>query len=66
MEIDLEDDMGLSWVHFLAGAAAGTVEHCGMFPLDTVKVCLLVNGIFYTLVQFLVYLEVSLGPFCQV
>lgn len=26
------------WVHMLAGAAAGTAEHCGMFPVDTIKV----------------------------
>jgi len=25
------------WVHLIAGAAAGTVEHCGMFPIDTIK-----------------------------
>jgi solute carrier family 25 iron transporter 28/37 len=24
-------------VHLIAGAAAGTAEHCGMFPIDTVK-----------------------------
>jgi len=25
------------FVHLLAGAAAGTAEHCGMFPIDTIK-----------------------------
>ena len=24
--------------HSIAGAAAGTAEHCGMFPIDTIKV----------------------------
>lgn len=38
MEVDIEDAMGLSPVHFLAGAAAGTAEHCGMYPIDTIKV----------------------------
>ncbi len=26
--------------HLIAGAAAGTAEHCGMFPIDTIKVSL--------------------------
>lgn len=30
--------MGISPVHFLAGAVAGTAEHCGMYPIDTIKV----------------------------
>lgn len=30
--------MGISPVHFLAGAVAGTAEHCGMYPVDTIKV----------------------------
>lgn len=38
MEVDIEDSMGLSPVHFLAGAVAGTAEHCGMYPIDTIKV----------------------------
>jgi len=25
-------------VHVIAGACAGLVEHCGMFPIDTIKV----------------------------
>lgn len=25
--------------HIIAGAIAGVVEHCGMFPIDTIKVC---------------------------
>lgn len=36
--MDIEDAMGLSPVHFLAGALAGTAEHCGMYPVDTIKV----------------------------
>jgi solute carrier family 25 iron transporter 28/37 len=24
--------------HLIAGAIAGTAEHCGMFPIDTIKV----------------------------
>ena len=24
-------------VHLIAGAVAGTAEHCGMFPVDTIK-----------------------------
>jgi len=38
MEVDIEDAMGISPVHFLAGAVAGTAEHCGMYPVDTIKV----------------------------
>jgi hypothetical protein len=33
-----EAQWGNPWHHLLAGSVAGTVEHCGMFPLDTVKV----------------------------
>lgn len=25
--------------HLIAGAFAGTAEHCAMFPIDTIKVC---------------------------
>jgi len=32
-----EEDWGSPLKHMLAGAIAGTVEHCGMFPLDTIK-----------------------------
>lgn len=38
MEVDIEDEMGLSPAHFIAGALAGTAEHCGMYPIDTIKV----------------------------
>lgn len=38
MDVDLESEMGLSFAHFVAGAAAGTMEHCGMYPIDTLKV----------------------------
>ncbi len=33
-----EAEWGNPWHHLLAGSVAGTVEHCGMFPLDTIKV----------------------------
>jgi len=29
--------MGSSLIHFIAGAIAGTAEHCGMYPIDTIK-----------------------------
>jgi len=32
------------WVHMLAGAAAGTAEHCGMFPVDTIKTSMQAHG----------------------
>jgi len=35
--MDLEDEMGASMNHFIAGAIAGTAEHCGMYPVDTIK-----------------------------
>ena len=39
MEVELEEEALLSWKHFVAGALAGTAEHCGMYPVDTIKVC---------------------------
>ena len=36
--VEEEEDWGSPTSHLLAGAIAGTVEHCGMFPLDTIKV----------------------------
>ncbi len=30
-------------VHLIAGATAGTVEHCGVFPIDTIKVHIIIN-----------------------
>ena len=33
-----EEDWGSPVTHLIAGAVAGTVEHCGMFPVDTIKV----------------------------
>jgi hypothetical protein len=36
-------------VHLLAGAAAGTAEHCAMFPVDTIKVVILFVEIIYNL-----------------
>ena len=38
MEHSLEDDGGPMLHHMIAGAVAGTTEHCGMFPVDTIKV----------------------------
>lgn len=36
----MEEYTGGSYVtHLIAGAVAGTAEHCGMFPVDTIKVC---------------------------
>jgi len=32
-----EEEWGSPIAHLTAGAIAGTVEHCGMFPLDTIK-----------------------------
>lgn len=37
MEID-DSEVSSSLVHLIAGATAGTVEHCGMYPVDTIKV----------------------------
>eukprot|EP01112_Ceratiomyxa_fruticulosa_P004247 TRINITY_DN146_c0_g1_i1.p1 TRINITY_DN146_c0_g1~~TRINITY_DN146_c0_g1_i1.p1 ORF type:complete len:302 (-),score=31.49 TRINITY_DN146_c0_g1_i1:27-932(-) len=34
---DYEYDASTFKGHLLAGAIAGTVEHCGMFPVDTIK-----------------------------
>jgi hypothetical protein len=36
--MDPEDEATASWRHMIAGAIAGTAEHCGMFPVDTIKV----------------------------
>ena len=33
-----EDDWGSPISHLIAGGIAGTVEHCGMYPVDTLKV----------------------------
>ena len=30
------------WAHLLAGGAAGVTEHCVMYPVDCVKVCMCV------------------------
>lgn len=37
MEID-DSEVSSSVVHLIAGATAGTIEHCGMYPVDTIKV----------------------------
>jgi hypothetical protein len=40
---DVEEYQGGSYVtHLIAGAIAGTAEHCGMFPIDTIKVCVFI------------------------
>jgi hypothetical protein len=37
--MDEELQPGESFVrHLIAGATAGTVEHCALFPIDTIKV----------------------------
>jgi hypothetical protein len=39
MEFDnIDEEATTSVSHFFAGALAGTFEHTGMYPLDTVKV----------------------------
>jgi hypothetical protein len=38
-------------VHFLAGALAGTMEHCGMFPVDTIKVSNYAFRLFKSLIR---------------
>lgn len=37
-EPDVEEEALNSPAHFMAGALAGTAEHTGMFPVDTIKV----------------------------
>jgi solute carrier family 25 (mitochondrial iron transporter), member 28/37 len=34
---DKDEFGGNVWKHMMAGAVAGVAEHCGMFPLDTIK-----------------------------
>jgi hypothetical protein len=46
MEID-DTEVSSSVVHLIAGATAGTIEHCGMYPVDTIKVCPIVLVRFY-------------------
>lgn len=36
-------------VHLLAGATAGTAEHCAMFPVDTIKVVITFVVVIYNL-----------------
>lgn len=45
-EID-DSEVSSSVVHLIAGATAGTIEHCGMYPVDTIKVLAYVWPIFY-------------------
>jgi hypothetical protein len=45
MEHDDDEEWGSPVAHMIAGAVAGTAEHCGMFPVDTIKVCWNCNGI---------------------
>lgn len=44
-EID-DSEVSSSVVHLIAGATAGTIEHCGMYPVDTIKVLAYVWTIF--------------------
>eukprot|EP01125_Pyxidicula_operculata_P005071 TRINITY_DN1859_c0_g1_i1.p1 TRINITY_DN1859_c0_g1~~TRINITY_DN1859_c0_g1_i1.p1 ORF type:complete len:358 (-),score=74.75 TRINITY_DN1859_c0_g1_i1:320-1393(-) len=37
MEEEIEEEASKSPIHFLAGALAGTAEHCGMYPVDNIK-----------------------------
>jgi Mitochondrial carrier protein len=37
------EDWGSPATNMIAGAIAGVVEHCGMFPFDTIKVSVLVS-----------------------
>jgi len=39
------------FVHMLAGAAAGTAEHCGMFPIDTIKTSMQAHGSAFTSIR---------------
>ena len=36
--MDIDEEATKSWAHFIAGALAGTAEHTGMYPIDTIKV----------------------------
>ena len=40
VDIDYESLPSTSnmWIHMVAGAAAGVMEHCVMYPVDCVKV----------------------------
>jgi len=38
-------------VHMIAGAAAGTAEHCGMFPIDTIKTSMQAHGSAFTTIR---------------
>lgn len=44
IEVDERQESANPVVHFFAGAAAGTLEHCGMFPLDTIKTHMQAHG----------------------
>lgn len=35
--MEVHEEVGASFRHLIAGAVAGTVEHCGMYPIDTIK-----------------------------
>lgn len=60
MEFDEYESLptGNALTHMLAGAAAGVMEHCVMYPLDSVKVSswftyVIENEIFFTIWLFL-------------
>jgi len=39
----MDEEVNKSLIHFVSGAIAGTAEHCGMFPVDTIKTHLQAN-----------------------
>lgn len=41
--------------HMMAGAIAGIMEHCVMYPLDSVKVSVLINHIYIYLESLSLY-----------
>jgi len=51
-ESDAIEESRSPYIHLIAGACAGTLEHCGMFPIDTIKTHMQArsgkNGIFQT------------------
>jgi solute carrier family 25 iron transporter 28/37 len=41
--MDIEEEATKSTINFISGAIAGTAEHCGMYPIDTIKTHLQAN-----------------------
>jgi hypothetical protein len=56
--------------HLIAGATAGTAEHCGMYPIDTIKAlnltiftffyCLIITNSLYFPNLYLLFLKTNL------